>query len=232
MKIVGLVQARMGSSRLPGKVMEVIEDKPLIGHIFGRLKKVSKLDNIILATTLDERNNSLEEYAITENILVYRHKEENDIIGRLVNAAKHSKADAILKINADCPLIDPISMNKLVDIYINAPIKPDIATNKINYTFPDGYGLELINYKTLMWCNNNIKDKYNRELIVQWIINNPNKFIRISMENDINYSNYGLCVDTQEDLIYIKNIFKLLYKKNNYFGLKDVMKIINSINKD
>ena len=107
-------------------------------------------------------------------------------------------------------------MNKMVDIYINTSIKPDIATNKINYTFPDGYGLELINYKTLMWCNNNIKDQYNRELIVQWIINNPNKFKIISMENDINYSNYGLCVDTPEDLIYIKNIFKLLSLARKY----------------
>lgn len=228
MKIIGLVQARMGSSRLPGKVMKLIENKPLIGHIFSRLKQVNNLSKVVLATTNDSRNNILENYSIENNISVYRHNEENDIVGRLYETSKLFKSDAILKINADCPLVDPLHMSSLVDLYLVNKGKHDFVSNKIDDTLPEGYGMELINHKTLKWCNQKLNTKKDRELMVMWIIKNISKFHYICYKNTENYNHLKYTVDTLDDFKKIKIIFKKLYVKNNFFGLKEVISLTNN----
>ncbi len=227
MNISGLIQARMGSKRLPGKVMLEIESKPLIGHIFDRLREVKGLKEIILATTADKKNDILEKYALKENIIVYRHEDENDIVGRLYESFKLVKSDAILKINADCPLIDPFYLQEGLNIFSNSDNRLDLVTNKISKTFPDGYSFEIVSYKAIEWCHHNIKDSYNRELVMSWIMKNNKEFPRIySIKNNKNFGNYNLCVDTLADFKKISFLFKRLYKNNKYFGLEDVMSFL------
>lgn len=226
MKINAIVQARMGSTRLPGKVMKVIEDKPLIGHIFDRLKKVKDIEKIFLATTVDSRNNSLVEYAMAERVEVYRHKEENDIIGRLYNILCLDNAIAFLKVNGDCPLIDPNIIIEGIAKYKKKK-SPDILTNKTSNTFPLGFSYEIISAKAITWCNNNLKSKEDRELAILWIINNKKQFPKqCSISYKKNYGGHNLCVDTEEDWKLICLIFKNLYKENNYFGIEDVISFI------
>ena len=153
MEISGLIQARMGSKRLPGKVMLEIQGKPLIGHIFDRLKSINSLKNIILATTKDPKNNELKNYALQQNIKVYQHDIENDIVGRLYNSMKLTKADAILKINADCPLVDPNLLEEGLNIFYRKKSSYDLLTNKISKKFPDGYSYEIISQKVIKWCH-------------------------------------------------------------------------------
>ena len=228
MKIIGLVQARMGSTRLPGKVMKPIEGKPLVGHIISRLNSVKSLDRVVLATTKDIKNDILENYCLENNVLVYRHHEENDIAGRLYEASKLFQSDAILKINADCPLVDPLHMNRLVNIFIENKGKYDFVSNKINDTLPEGFGMELINHKTLKWCNQNLHSDIDRELTVMWIIKNISKFQYYCYKNSKNLNHFKYTVDTPEDFKRISSIFNKLYKHNNIFGLKEVISLTNS----
>jgi len=226
MRINAIVQARMGSTRLPGKVMKVIEGKPLIGHIFDRLKKVRGIEKIFLATTVDPRNDSLVEYAMQERVEAYRHKEENDIIGRLYNILSLDNADAFLKINGDCPLIDPNIIIKGIVKY-KKKINADILTNKISDTLPLGFSFEIISAKAVTWCNTHLKSREDRELAIMWIINNKKQFPKqFSISYEKNYGSYNLCVDTEEDFKLICLIFKKLYKKNKYFGIEDVISFI------
>ncbi len=226
MKINAIVQARMGSTRLPGKVMKLIEGKPLIGHIFDRLKKVTEIEKIYLATTIDQRNDSLVDYARLERVEVYRHKEENDIIGRLYNIISLDKTKAILKVNGDCPLIDPNIIIKGIEKY-KKKINADIITNKTSNTFPLGFSFEIISSKAIMWCNTNLKSTEDRELAIMWILNNKKQFPRqFSISYEQNYGRYNLCVDTEKDFKLISIIFKNLYKNNKYFGLEDVISFI------
>ena len=228
MRIAGLIQARMGSKRLPGKVMLKIENKPLIGHIFDRLREVKGLKKLILATTKDKQNDALEEYALKENIIVYKHEDENDIVGRLYESFKLVKSDAILKINADCPLVDPYYLQQGINIFSKSVTTLDLVTNKISKTFPDGYSFEIVSYKAIEWCHHNIKDSYNRELVMSWIMKNNKEFPNIySIKNNKNYGKYNLCVDTLSDFKKISFLFKSLYKNNKYFGLEDVMTLLN-----
>ena len=232
MKISGLVQARMGSVRLPGKVMKKIVGKPLIGHIFDRLKKVSGLENIILATTIDPQNDELVCYAKKQNILIYRHTEEDDIIARLYEAAELYKADAILKVNADCPLVDPIHLDIAIKLYKEAKEPIDIASNKIKKTFPEGYSYELVSIEALKWCNDNLDKPIERELAILWIINNSKQFPnRLIIENIKDYSEFGFTVDTKEDFDLVSKIYKKLYKHNKYFGMDEVITFIKSVTK-
>ncbi len=229
MVISGLIQARMGSERLPGKVMLKIEGKPLIGHIFDRLKKVQGLKNLILATTKDKRNDILEKYAKKNNILVYRHDHENDIVGRIYEAFNKLRVDAMLKINADCPLIDVKTLQEGVDIFKAYKGGYDLVTNKISKTFPDGYSYEIVSYNAIKWCQENLTNPEERELVMLWIMKNKNIFPNIySVKRIKNIGKLNLCVDTLSDLKNIKIIYKKLYHKNKYFGLEEVLSIVST----
>ena len=157
--LVGLIQARMGSKRLPGKVMKPLADKPLVGHIYQRLVACSQIKTVVLATTQDPLNNSLVDYCIDLGMKVYRDPNEDDIASRLYNSAKFVNADAVLKVNADCPLIDPQILQQLILGYYSDD-SLDYISNKIKWTLPEGYSAEIISYNALKWCASNLKNKW------------------------------------------------------------------------
>lgn len=231
MLITAIIQARMGSSRLPGKVMMKIEGKPLIGHIFDRIKRVNGIQKkVYLASTLDKKNDILVDYALSQNIEVYRHEEEEDILGRLDKVIELSNANALLKVNGDCPLIDYSLLNIAVNLFKKKP-DLDLLTNKKSKTFPLGYSYELVNSKAIKWCKNNLETEEDRELVMLWIMNNKKVFPKqYSIYNEINYGNYNLSVDTKKDMDLVLFIFKNLYKSNKYFGLKEVMNFLTTKN--
>ena len=136
------------------------------------------LKKIYLATTKDIKNNKLVEYSMTQDITVYRHDQENDIIGRLNQIIKLSSADALLKINGDCPLIDYRLLNNGVKIF-KEKHNLDLLTNKLSNTFPLGYTFELVNSKVIQWCNVNLKSNEDRELVMLWIMKNK----KVSLNN-------------------------------------------------
>lgn len=229
-RIVGLVQARMGSARLPGKVMLPLVGVPLVGHIFDRLAASAGIDAIVLATTADERNDQLITYSRGRGAHVYREQLENDIAARLLGAARLCNADAILKINADCPMVDPGILEKLVAMY-RANQNIDYVSNKIVWTWPEGMSAEIIGVDALEWCATNLTDVADRELVANWIKDHPTRFRSLSLEATCDYNSLypKLSVDTPEDFAVATRIFEALYPANPVFGFDDIRRYLKQI---
>ncbi len=212
----------MGSTRLPGKVMRDLAGKPLVGHIIERLRAVPGLCGIVLATTADPRNDALADYALGLGTAVYRAKGEDDIAERLVGAAHLARADAILKINGDCPLVDPAVLARLVTAY-EAAGNADYVSNKIEWTYPLGLSAEVIRTKALEWCDVNLSAAEDRELVANWIKDHPERFKQISVTSGRSLSHLNWSVDTPEDFAFVERVFSALYPADPVFGLDAVL---------
>jgi spore coat polysaccharide biosynthesis protein SpsF len=221
-RIAGLVQARMGSTRLPGKVMLPICGEPLIGHIFDRLEKVPGLCGTVLATTVDSRNDAMAAYARDRNITVYRENNEEDLAARLIGAAHALQCDAILKINGDCPLVDVALMQRHVLAFKSAE-DVDYVSNKIKWTFPEGLSTEVISTRALAWCDENLTKAEDRHLVANWIRDHPQRFKVMSITGERDLSRYQWTVDTPEDYVFVTRIFQALERDNHFFGLNDIL---------
>lgn len=223
-RVVGLVQARMGSSRLPGKVMLPLAGKPLVGHIFERLRATRGVDDVVLATTADPNNDHMVDYCRSLGAAIWRQEEEDDIAGRLAGAARYTCADAILKVNADCPMIDPAILTQIVAIYRADP-SVDYVSNKIVWTWPEGMSAEVIGIRSLEWCAANLRELVDRELVANWIRDHTDRFLRMSVEADADLFTGvpKLSVDTPEDFAVAVRIFDALYVSNPLFGFEDIL---------
>ena len=228
MKIIGLIQARMGSSRLPGKVMMPLVNKPLLWHILQRIKKVKLISEIILATSFDKDNDILENFANKNGIICHRFEIENDLISRIYSVSKKIDYDIMVKVNADCPLIDFNYINDLLSIFVNR--KLDFASNKLSKTFPLGYSFEILNKEIIKYCNDTLETKSDRELVIKWIMDNKKKFKTGTIFSKKNLSKYDLTLDTQEDYDLISSIFENLYYKSEFFGMNSVIKYLEKNN--
>ncbi len=220
-RIFGCIQARMGSERLPGKVIKPLCSKPIIEHIIDRLNAVEEISGIILATTIDPRNDALEEIAKEKDILIYRCPDENDIALRLKGCFELAACDALLKVNADCPLVDPRVMSLMAKSYAGDN-SLDYISNRIKYTFPLGLSCELISKTAINWCNDNLKTPEEREYATNKIKNSPDLFKAKSIEHEEDLSHLNLCIDTQEDLDLLEEIFKKYYSDDPHFGLDKI----------
>lgn len=209
----------MGSSRLPGKVLKPLANIPLIEHIYTRIMDCVPIDSVVLATTENSNNNKLVDHCKNLGMQVYRDPNENDIASRLFLSARSAGADAILKVNADCPLVDPVILNRIITAFIQND-NIDYVSNKVIWSFPEGYSAEIISYEALKWCHENLKDELDRELVANFIKNDKKRFTQISIENDQNeHAPFPhFCVDTPKDYELMAKIFDDLYSKDQLFG--------------
>ncbi len=220
MKTVAIVQARTQSSRLPNKVMHLINNTPLIELLIKRLSKSKKLDEIIIATTKNSEDDSLAAHVNQMGFRCYRGSVDN-VLQRYVKAGKESGAKTIVRITGDCPLIDP----KIVDdCIVNFQKKNvDHYSNIFPPTFPDGLDVEVVNINTLIKINKLNLTKEDKEHVTKFILEN-NKFKKKNLLNKDNLSYLRWTVDEKEDFQVINNIFNY-FKPNIYFSWKDTMNL-------
>lgn len=229
MKVVCLVQARVGSTRLPGKILKEICGKTILHHEIDRLKKCKEIDEIVIATTDKEDDDKIVNEAKKLSVKYFRGS-ENDVLSRFYYAAKENNADIIVRVTSDCPCIDFEILDKML-IYFKDKYKEkqiDYLSNTINRTYPRGYDIEIFTFSALEKSYINAKKEYEREHVTPYIYDKTNNFLKLSFENKDDYSNYRVTLDTIEDFIVIKNIFENLYYKNPYFKLNDVVQYLNN----
>lgn len=223
--IIIVVQARLGSSRLPGKVMKPILGKPLIWHIVNRLKKISSVSNIVISTTNEKDDERLIEFAQSEKISIGAGK-VYDIIDRLYQTCKKFNPTIIIKVNGDCPLIDPILIEEGIKIYLNSKEKPDLVTNALDNTFPEGTQFGIFNFFTLENLRKNIEKPFWREYFFRYMIEHKHEFKIIGIKNQEDLSSLRWTVDYKEDFEFVKKIFESLYRKNMYFTMNDILECL------
>lgn len=226
MKIGAIIQARMGSTRLPEKVMKNLQGKTVLEHVIERVKQSKLIDEIIIATTTHERDEVIESEALRCGVDAFRGSED-DVLARYYYAAKENNLDVVVRITSDCPLIDPKIIDDIVQFYKNNNY--DIVTNAgndvENRTYPRGLDVEILSFDILENAYINASEKYQREHVTPYIYEvAQNKFF---YKNQSDYSKYRWTLDTDEDFQLIKEIYKVLYKGVHDFYLDDIISLLN-----
>ena len=223
MKVVAIVQARLGSVRLPEKVLKTITEKPMIELLLSRLSKSKELNEIVVATSSRNENDKLEFLVETLGYKCTRGS-ENDVLRRFYESAISCQADVIVRITGDCPLVDP----ELVDECVREFKKNDIDyfSNIDPATYPDGLDIEVFSFKCLKRAYQDASSKYDREHVTTYI-RNSEAFMKSSMQNSIDLSNQRWSVDEPEDLELIRNIFEY-FSPDIYFSWNRVSELITS----
>lgn len=213
----------MNSQRLPGKVMLNLFDKPIIWHIYNRLKHCKYLDDVVVSTGEYSDNKEIIDY-VKKTKIPFFEGSEKDLIDRLYKTAMSFHASAIVRVTADCPLVDPLIVDNLVKRYSDNP-QYDIVTNCKTRTFPHGLDIELysINSLEIMW--NEIKQPEIREWFPFFVEKNSSRFKILSIENSHNLSYLRWTLDYPEDYELIKKIYESLFNEKEIFTMKDVLKL-------
>jgi spore coat polysaccharide biosynthesis protein SpsF len=223
-KVVAIVQARTGSKRLPGKVLKKILGKPVLWHVISRVKAAKLIDNIVVATTVNNTDNKIIELADALGIASFAGSED-DVLDRFFEAAKKFKADVIVRITADDPLKDPTIIDKIVETFLKN--KVDYVSNTIKPTYPEGIDVEVFSFSALKIAWSEATSKFDREHVTSYIWRNPRKFKLMNIENergDLSHMRWTL--DTQQDFDFMQEVFARLYKKDEIFMMDAVLELL------
>lgn len=212
MNIMAIVQARMGSSRLPGKVMRKINEQPMIELLLRRLSCSKHIDKIVIATTLSEREDSLIEYVNKLGYEVFQGS-ENDVLGRYYQTARLHMPDLIVRITGDCPLVDPQLVDQVIEAYIKQDV--DFLSNTLPPTYPDGLDVAVFSYDVLKRTNDEAITKHEREHVSPYM-RESGKFKLGSFSHSIDYSSERWTVDDISDLAVVTSIFKYFSPNVNF----------------
>ncbi len=228
MKIGAIIQARMGSTRLQGKVMKNLQGKTVLEHVIERVKQSKLIDEIIIATTTNGRDTVIEDEALRCGVKVFRGSEE-DVLSRYYYAAKEYDLDVIVRITSDCPLIDPKIVDEIIEIYKenNFDIVTNAGNDLANRTFPRGLDAEAFSFNFLEKAHNNATEKYQREHVTPYIYETSNNIYYYKNQTD--YSKYRWTLDTEEDFELIKEIYNNLYQGSHDFYLNDIIKLLEKM---
>ena len=223
--IAAVIQARMGSKRLKGKVLKKIFNKPLLFYQIERLKKIRLVNNIIVATTKNKNDEQIIKFCNKYNIDYYRG-DENNVLKRYIDCAKFYKISHIIRLTADCPFTETKLLEKMIKVHLK--FNYDYTSNNITNFWPDGLDIEIVKLDTLLKINKLIKLNSDKEHVTTFIKNNLYLFKYKNIIPLKNLSNLRLTVDQREDFVFINEIFKNLYKIKKNFNLDDMIKLFKN----
>ncbi len=222
LKIVAIVQARMGSTRLPGKVLMDLSGQTVLARVVGRLQRAGLISQILVATT----DLSLDDPIVAEcrkiSVPVFRGNQD-DVLDRYYQAAQFAKAEVIVRITSDCPLIDPEITDKTIAAFLEA--KAEYVSNVLTRTYPRGLDTEVMSLEALGKAWAKASRPYEREHVTPYIYGNPDDF-RISFITDSqNNSGYRWTLDTPEDLAFIRAVYERMEGRPT-FTWRDVLVLL------
>lgn len=224
--IIGVIQARMNSSRLPGKVLNEILGKPVLWHIYQRLKQSKLLDDVVISTGPENKNKEICDFAKNENIKFFSGS-ETDVVDRFYETAKHFDASAIVRITADCPFVDPVIVDTMLTQYISTKGKYDVVMNSKIHSYPHGLEVQIYPFETLKKLHSDIKDPELRDWFIVYIEKNPNDFNVLNIAHEKNLSKFRLTMDYPEDYEFTKLVYQELYKENHIFLLDEIIELLS-----
>ena len=221
-KIHIIIQARLESKRLPKKVLKIINKKTILKTLFDRLKCSKLVDKIILAIPKNSNNHELKKYILKNKFKNLYEGSPNDVLSRYYGAAKKFSSDIIIRITADCPLIDSKLLDQMILKFIESNV--NYLSNTLIPTYPDGYDVEIFDFETLKKTFKDAKQESEREHVTLYIKKNKDKFKIKNFSHSSNLSNLRLTLDEEDDFKLISNVTNLM-KDKYFFDLKDVEKL-------
>jgi len=226
--IAAIIQARMGSTRLPGKVLNNIAGKPMLWHLINRLQRSVFIEKIIVATTTNEIDCPILDVAEKSGVESFAGS-EHDVLDRYYQAAKKFHADIIVRITADCPLIDPRVTDRVIQCYLENKGKVDYVSTGIPPTYPDGLDTEVFSFTALEKAWKEAKSQSEREYVTSYIWKNKQIFRLANVANEEDLSYMRWTVDEDRDFLFITEIYKGLYRgENEIFYMEDVVNFLKT----
>jgi spore coat polysaccharide biosynthesis protein SpsF len=222
LKTAAIIEARMASSRLPGKVLLPVLSLPMLGRLILRLKSIEFLDQIIVATTNNLDDDLIVATAAKYGADIYRGS-ESDVLGRVLEAAKKYDVDLIVEITGDCPIIDPTIVVSIIQSYFDS--EADYVSNSNIRSYPDGMDVQVYRTNVLEFSSSLANLPLEREHVTLHIRQNPTLFKILDIHSPLEffYPNLGLTLDTSEDLDFLTKIIESLEPKKFLFSLKDIL---------
>jgi len=226
MKVAAIIQARMGSTRLPGKILKKVQGKTLLEIQLERLKQSTFLDQIIVATTTQAQDDRVVDLCRELNIDFYRGSQE-DVLARFYEAAMAFEATVIVRLTSDCPLIDPRITDEVIYTYVRQQESVDYVSNTLERTYPRGLDIEVFSIKALQKAYMEATLQRDREHVTAYMYSNPDLFKIEQVKGEKDYSNFRWTVDTPADFELIELILNALYEEGKVFYMKDVVNLLN-----
>lgn len=200
----------MGSSRLPGKVLKKIQNRPILDYVVKQVGFAKKIEHIVIATTTDQIDDVIEDFCTKQNISHFRGKEK-DVLDRYYECAKKFGFQIIVRITSDNPLIDPEIIDKCVNKYEKNNC--DYLSTEHPPTFPQGYAVEVFSFKALENAWKNANKPSEREHVTPYFYNNPEVFSLKNFQYEKNLSNIRCTLDRENDLVFIEKIISCIQKQ-------------------
>lgn len=221
--VSAIIQARLGSTRLPKKVLRDLNGKPLIAQIINRLTYCNNLDNIILATTTSKVDDELVDWCKNNDIMVFRG-DENNVLKRYYDAATEFKSDIIVRITADDPFKDPHVIDSVIKLLLDNNL--DFAYNNCPPSFPEGLDTEVFTYKAIKQAANANTTDFEKEHVTQYFYHNPQIFKSKNYSFAKNVSHIRLTIDTEQDFVLAEQLYQRLTSNQGIFYLQDILALI------
>ncbi|CAM4274958.1 glycosyltransferase family protein [Paenibacillus tarimensis] len=217
-----IIQARMGSTRLPGKVLKVLEGKSVLGHVISRCQAIPSVDKVVVATTVLDEDMEICHEALLHGAEIYRGSKDN-VLSRYYEAAIQAGGDTIVRVTSDCPLLDPRISNEVIEHFVNN--KFDYVSSGLSQTFPRGLDTEVFTFSALERAYKQAEEDYELEHVTPYIYLHPEEFSLSAYACEPDYSRYRLTLDTAEDWELISTIYREIYN-GSIFYWSDVLQLL------
>lgn len=224
MKVVAIIQARMGSSRLPGKVLKDLAGESVLARVVHRTRQAKLLSEVVVATSVLASNDCLVGECERLRVACFRG-DEADVLDRYYRAAQAFSADVIVRITADCPLIDPALIDSTVTAFLDNRV--DYATNALVVTYPRGLDVEVFTSSALKMAAEQATASYQRSHVTPYFYENRDLFKIVSPTADADYSRHRWTLDTAEDLEMLREVYRRL-EGNLNAGWREVLAVVES----
>jgi spore coat polysaccharide biosynthesis protein SpsF len=223
MKVVAIVQARMGSTRLPGKVLKDLAGETMLARVVERLRGTRLINEVLIATTDRPVDDAIVAECRKVSVAVSRG-DQDDVLDRYFRAAQLMKADVVVRVTSDCPLLDPEITDKTIAAFLEA--RPDYASNVMVRTYPRGLDTEVMSFDVLARAWRRASKAYEREHVTPYIYEHSEEFKLLSVTGDLDYSGYRWTVDTPEDMEFVQAIYGR-FQGHTLFNWRDVLALLD-----
>lgn len=224
-RIIVIIQARMSSTRLPGKVLKDIAGRPMLAWVVERARKAKTATDVVVATTTEPSDDPIASFCMLMGYACTRGS-LSDVLDRYYQTARQYRADIIVRLTADCPLIDPAEIDHVVQEFQRGGV--DFAANRLpppfGRTYPIGLDTEVCSFEALERAWDEAKEPYQREHVMPYLYEIPGRFKVLRVDHDPDYGELRWTVDTQQDLQLVRAIFERMGERED-FGWLDVLEL-------
>lgn len=230
MKTIAIIQARMGSTRLPGKVMKQLCGKTVLAHVVSRVQACPLVDEVVVATTTLPADDVIVDEAEKCGAKWFRGSEEN-VLERYYLAAKEYQADVVVRVTSDCPLFDPEVLSEMLDYFkteTSQGLNIDYLSNCMNRSYPRGLDAEVFTFNTLAKAYKEANKPYEQEHVTPYIYEHPEIFSLHGQTWDEDFSHYRWTLDTEDDWKLICEIYSALYKEGEIFTTNEALTLLEA----